>query len=169
MKKASDVLAKLLEENSRGKAHRYVSVFRDWRDVVGLSLADHSRVYEVRHESLFVEVDHNGWMQMLLLRKSRVLGNLRRKFPELEIRDIKVRVNPALGSEPDGSTADRAMGGDSSVGTGSAAPAGGRSPGESEQQREEKLERVLAGVPDESLRQRLRKLFESNLRNRRRP
>jgi len=171
MKKASEILAKLLDENSRGKAQSYASVFRDWRDVAGLSLADHSRVYEIRHNSLFVEVDHNGWMQMLFLRKGRILGNLQRKFPELEIRDIKVRISPTLGAAREqsqgASGAHEASGGAGEASAmqrgalaedsaGQAAPGGGE------------LEQVLAGVEDDSLRRRLRELFLSSLRSRRR-
>jgi hypothetical protein len=188
MRKASDILARLLDENSRGKGQSYASVFRNWRDVAGLSLADHSRVYEIRHHNLFVEVDHNGWMQTLLLRKSRILGTLQRKFPELEIRDIKVRINPSLGAVPDGTAA--AAGGTQArgreggpTGSGPTTPAEGGPPptaqraetapedpgGEPAQQGEEELESVLAGVRDESLKHRLKKLFLSSLRNRRRP
>ena len=100
MKRASDILAKLLDENSRAKAQSYSSVFGGWRDLAGLSLADHSRVYEIRHGNLFVEVDHNGWMQILQLRKPRILNRLRTRYPELGIRDLKVRVNPSMGPRP---------------------------------------------------------------------
>jgi hypothetical protein len=168
MKKASDILAKLLDANTRGKAQSYASVFRDWRDVAGLSLADHSRVYEIRHDNLFVEVDHNGWMQMLLLRKARILGNLQRKFPELEIRDIKIRVNPSLRTGPQEAEAPAGQA-QTPVGPETTAPPpAGVPPGDlTAAPGEAQLERVLAGVHQESLKRRLRQLFLSSLQSRR--
>jgi hypothetical protein len=135
--------------------------------VAGLSLADHSRVYEMRHHSLFVEVDHNGWMQILLLRKPRILGSLQRKFPELEIRDIKIRVNPALGAGPPEAEASSGEA-QTPAGAGTAeAPADGQPGNRTPAPGEAELERVLAGVEEESLKQRLRKLFLSSLQSRR--
>jgi hypothetical protein len=99
MKRAADILTRLLDEQNRDQAQSYDSAFRGWRDLAGISLAEHSRVYEIKYHNLFVEVDHNGWMQILMLRKRRILNKLRRILPELEIRDIKVRINPALALE----------------------------------------------------------------------
>jgi hypothetical protein len=151
MKKASEILSKLLDQNSRGKAQGYDSVFRDWRDLAGLSLADHSRVYEIRHQNLFVEVDHNGWMQMLLLRKGRILRQLSKKYPELGILDIKVRINTALSvgenHEPPPPSDQKAT---------RAPPAGN-----------EEVERIVSGVEQEPLKRHLKKLFLSSLRNQR--
>jgi hypothetical protein len=163
MKRASDILAKLLDENSRAKAQSYSSVFGGWRDLAGLSLADHSRVYEIRHDNLFVEVDHNGWMQILQLRKPRILNRLRTRYPELGIRDLKVRVNPSMGPRP-------AETGESARETGPAEPipavpavsppgGGGDTDGE--------VDRVVSGVSQETLKRQLRKLFLSSLDYRR--
>jgi hypothetical protein len=154
MRRASDILSKLLDENSRGKARGYASVFRDWRDLAGLSLADHSRVYEIKHNNLFVEVDHNGWMQILLLRKGRILRQLRGKFPELEIRDIKVRVNPSLALEQDDRQRESAEVTSVPV-------------TESPTSNEGEVERIVSRVEQESLKRQLKKLFLSSLKNKR--
>ena len=180
MRQAKEVLSKLLDENSRGKGASYSSVFRGWRDLAGLSLADHSRVYEIRHNNLFVEVDHNGWMQILLLRKARILSKLRNRYPELEIRDLKIRINPAMSpaGEPDPSEPARHAFDEAGlpveapgapveparVGQGPA----GSVPGPGAACHDEEVDRALCGVSQESLRRQLKKLFLSSLKDKRR-
>ncbi|MBN1836866.1 MAG: DUF721 domain-containing protein [Spirochaetales bacterium] len=167
MKRASDVLSKLLDENSRGKAQSYSSVFGGWRDLAGLSLAEHSRVYEIKHQNLFVEVDHNGWMQILFLRKTRILNKLRSRYPELEIQDLKVRINPGMsrsGSQESGSRPDERTRDDRAQAGGAPAATPADSPGGSSQ-----VDRVVSGVKQESLRSQLRRLFLSSLKDERKP
>jgi hypothetical protein len=60
---------------------------------VGESLAEHSRVYEVKNRNLFIEVDHPGWMQLLFMKRPQILRSVKRKYPALNIRDVKIRVN----------------------------------------------------------------------------
>jgi len=43
----------------------------------------------VKRGAVLVEVDHPGWLQMLQLKKSQLLKNIRKRYPELEIRDIR--------------------------------------------------------------------------------
>jgi predicted nucleic acid-binding Zn ribbon protein len=93
MKKAAEILARLLERHSP-EARPYSSLFGGWEQIVGDSLAEHSRVHELRQQNLFVDVDHPGWMQHLLLKKAAILARLRRQYPQLAIRDIKIRVVP---------------------------------------------------------------------------
>jgi len=94
MKKADEILARLLEKGPAG-APAFHSLFGGWQEIAGPSLAEHCRAYEVRHHSLLVEADHPGWMQLFLLQKKPVLARIRQRFPQLELRDIKVRVNAA--------------------------------------------------------------------------
>ena len=93
MKKASEILARILDEKGRENGTSYSSVFGGWPSIVGESLAEHSRVYEVRNRNLFVEVDHPGWMQLLLMKKPQILRSMKRKYSVLNIRDIKIKVN----------------------------------------------------------------------------
>jgi hypothetical protein len=94
MKKAAEILSRLLDKGPAG-AQPFHSLFGAWRDIAGESLAEHCRAFEVRHRSLLVEADHPGWMQLLLLQKKGILARIRQRFPQLELRDIKVRVSAA--------------------------------------------------------------------------
>jgi hypothetical protein len=97
MKKAAEILSRLLDKGPAG-AQPFHSLFGAWRDIAGESLAEHCRAYEVRHRSLLVEADHPGWMQLLLLQKKAILARIRQRFPQLELRDIKVRFSAATGA-----------------------------------------------------------------------
>jgi hypothetical protein len=99
MKKAEEILARLLEKGPAG-APAFHSLFGGWQEIAGPSLAEHCRAYEVRHHSLLVEADHPGWMQLFLLQKKPILARIRQRFPQLELRDIKVRVNAAGARRP---------------------------------------------------------------------
>jgi hypothetical protein len=83
-----------------------------------------------------LEADHPGWGQLMSMRKPAILKVLRERFPEMDLRDVRVVV-------------------------GSGAPAAPRppAPGGTEAQKEP-IDDVLARVPDEGLRRSLRALYE---------
>ena len=101
MKKAEEILARLLEKGPAG-APAFHSLFGGWQEIAGPSLAEHCRAYEVRHHSLLVEADHPGWMQLFLMQKKPILARIRQRFPQLDLRDIKVRVNAARAGQGSG-------------------------------------------------------------------
>lgn len=141
MKKAAEVLSRLLESSRAAEGSPAGSLFGQWQDIAGVSLAEHCRVVDVRHHSLFVEADHPGWMQLLLLSKKSLLAKLRQRYPQLEIRDIKARMTgerplpsppPAAGAAP------------------APSPSAGPDP---------EIEKAVAGVADQQLREKLRQLL----------
>ena len=150
MKKAAEVLARLLDKGPAG-ANPFSSLFGGWQDIAGVSLAEHCRAYEVRHHSLLVEADHPGWMQLLLMQKKVIIARIRQRFPELELRDIKVRVSP--GSRP-GSTPASTPG--SAPGSRPASTPGFIPGGPASAE----VEQALAAVGDPGLRERLRLLLQ---------
>jgi hypothetical protein len=152
MKKAAEILARLLERHSP-QAQPYSSLFGGWEQLVGDSLAEHSRVHELRQQNLIVDVDHPGWMQHLLLKKGAILAKLRRQFPQLAIRDIRVRVierevlrGALQNTEPE------------------AAPPGGESQQVAKASGE--VEQALSEVRDAGLKEKLRRLLLRSLQRR---
>jgi len=154
MKKAAEVLARLLDKGPAG-SNPFSSLFGGWQDIAGVSLAEHCRAYEVRHHSLLVEADHPGWMQLLLMQKKAILARIRQRFPQLELRDIKVRVSP--GSSP-GFTPGSSQGfaPDSTPGSTPASTPGFLPGGPASAE----VEQALAAVGDPGLRERLRLLLQ---------
>jgi len=152
MKKAAEILARLLEKGPAG-ASPFHSLFGGWQEIAGPSLAEHCRAYEVRHHSLLVEADHPGWMQLLLMQKKAILARVRQRFPQLELQDIKVRVGARQAA-----TAARAPA------QGQPAPQAGvnlpaaRQPAAAPSSAE--AEQALAEVGDPELREKLRLLLQ---------
>ena len=151
MKKADEILARVLDEKNRKLAQAYSSVFGTWEQIVGESLAEHSRIYEIEKGYLFIEVDHPGWMQLLLMKKARILRVLKRKFPAMDVKDISVKVNlrysDAIEAEADSPVEQKEN---------EFTEQGGR---------QEEIERILSSVSQVELKRRLKRLFLKSLEN----
>jgi hypothetical protein len=151
LKKAADILAKVLDDKNRKLAQTYSSIFGSWEQIVGQSLAEHSRIYEITNKSLFIEVDHPGWMQLLFMRKSQILRVVNRKFSPLDVNDIRIKVNLSYSNK---------------------LPEKGQAPivpleGEfavKEDQRQD-IDRILSSVNQEELKSRLKRLFLKSIEN----
>jgi hypothetical protein len=165
VKRAAEILARLLDKGPPG-ALPFPSLFGGWQEIAGPSLAEHCRAYEVRHRCLLVECDHPGWMQLLLIQKKPILAKIRQRFPQLGIRDLKVRVSQAGGARPASAapvgpqagpkpaTAAREPAAPAS-GQATAAPGAAVAPPASAE-----IQQALAGVGDPGLREKLRLLLQ---------
>jgi hypothetical protein len=94
MERAGDILKNLLGSRTAALAGRYHSLFSRWDDLVGDPLAGSSRVIELDQGKLLVAVDHPAALQMLHFREKRLLRVLKRRFPDLDIRFMRVIVLP---------------------------------------------------------------------------
>lgn len=171
MKRASDILGRLLDETADEQARSGSGVFRSWAKIVGSPLADHSRVYELQHGQLCVEVDHPGWLQVLLLRKTQILQGVGRAYPQLAVRGLRARVNPryAEGSPAPASRRSDQVGGEERVGrrspegtfagTDQPPPPPGPTPSTAPV-----VEQAVSAAGPEDLKARLRRLFAASLR-----
>jgi hypothetical protein len=158
VKRASDILARLLDEKTDEQARSGSGVFRSWTDIAGAPLSDHSRVYELQHDQLCVEVDHPGWLQVLLLRKKQILHRAARAYPQLKIRGLRARVNLSYG-EPRPATAGPASpGAPGRPQFPAAALPGVPGPQEAE------VEQAVSAAGSDDLKARLRRLFQASLR-----
>jgi hypothetical protein len=90
MKKAAEVLSQFLDQAQLEKARSYNSFFRSWRTIAGIDISSHSRIREIERKVLLIEADHPGWAQMIELRKRSLLREIKKRYPELEIAEIRV-------------------------------------------------------------------------------
>ena len=165
MKKAAEILARLLEKGPAG-APPFHALFGGWQEIAGPSLAEHCRAYEVRHHSLLVEADHPGWMQLLLMQKKAILARIHQRFPQLELRDIRVRVGgakpamaapkPAIAARQPAAAASAAPHSSTPRPEGSGPAAGQTAAAPSSAE----VEQALAAVGDPELREKLRLLLQ---------
>jgi hypothetical protein len=149
VKKAADILARVLDEKNRKLGQTYSSIFGAWSQIVGESLAEHSRIYEIANRHLFIEVDHPGWMQLLLMKKTQIIRAVKRRYPDMEIKELRVKVNlnySTMISEEAESRVDQNEGEYKTAG-----------------EQLEDLDRMLSSVSQEELKRRLRRLFLKSL------
>lgn len=94
MEKAGDILKNLSIFNSydENKAVTYSSMFSCWEKTAGKKLAEYSRIVDLNRKTLVVEVDHPAIIQLLQIRYREILQKIRKKYPELEIDDIRMFV-----------------------------------------------------------------------------
>jgi predicted nucleic acid-binding Zn ribbon protein len=69
---------------------RSETIYSCWNEIAGKEIADYSRVVDIKKEVIYVETDHPGWIQIINLKKDHILKKIKEKFPEKEIREIKV-------------------------------------------------------------------------------
>jgi hypothetical protein len=91
---ASEIVSSLFSSISGERLKEANEFFGSWKALVGDKIAAHSRVVDVDKGVVIVEVDHPGWNQQLSFIKKRVLAELGRKFPDLGIISMTVRVRP---------------------------------------------------------------------------
>jgi len=89
-KGASEILKKYFDIHQIETAGDYHTFFSSWKEIVGLDLFAHSNPVDIQNNTLLIEADHPGWMQMLNLRKSEILRTIRQKFPQLQIRRLRI-------------------------------------------------------------------------------
>jgi hypothetical protein len=100
LRKAEDLVQRFLDSIGHSDGSTYVSLFGSWTPIVGERLSAHSQPVDLRGHTLIVEADHPGWVQMVMMRRGRIIGELSRRFPELGITGLAVRVADRPGREP---------------------------------------------------------------------
>jgi hypothetical protein len=99
IKSVSDLISTFFDRDMAAKGESYGNFRSAWSGIAGERLADHSQPVDIRHGVLIVETEHQGWTQLLMFQQERMLEEIRRRFPELEIRSIAWRLaqTPAAG------------------------------------------------------------------------
>ena len=115
-RRAGDILKSLMDRIGATEGSAYVELFSSWREIVGERLADHSEPIDVRGTALVVQADHPGWVQMVMMKRRRIIAEVSRRYPTIPITGLHVRVRgdgagePAIGEpgagEPSSDTAE---------------------------------------------------------------
>ena len=93
MEKAGDIFRTLLDRRLVEKGQQYAAFFGSWEQIAGEHLAAHSEIKDIRNGVVVVEADHPGWIQLLQLRQHTLLDALRRRFPDLGIRSLRLQLH----------------------------------------------------------------------------
>jgi len=89
-KGAAEILQNYFNAHQIEMAGEYHSFFSSWKDLAGIDLAAHSKPRDIKNDVLIVEADHPGWMQMITMKKREILREVRRRFPQIRIKDVRV-------------------------------------------------------------------------------
>ena len=89
MKKAGDLLKEFFD-NLGISAEKTENIYSCWSEIAGKDIGDNSRVIDIKKETISVEADHPGWIQIINLQKEQILKNIKERFPDKEIKEIKV-------------------------------------------------------------------------------
>ena len=89
MKKAGDLLKEFFD-NLGISAEKAENIYSSWKEIAGKEIGDNSGVVNIKKGIIIVEVDHPGWIQIINLKKEQILTKINKKFPEKEIKEIKV-------------------------------------------------------------------------------
>jgi len=100
---AAELIAAIISPQAAEAAGTWSRVLGTWPRLAGERAAAHSRITDIENHFVLVEADHPGWIQLLQFRQSDILENIRKKFPELDIRGIQFRLARKKGSPGAGS------------------------------------------------------------------
>ena len=89
MKKAGDILGDYMRNFHTNIETGYSSVFKSWSKIAGEDMVSHSSVKDLTNGILLIEADHPGWIQLLQMRKKKILKNIHKFYPELEVINIR--------------------------------------------------------------------------------
>ena len=107
MKKASELIQSFYSQLQINDSKGYGSFFSSWDTIVGMDLSCHCKPGNLKKGLLIIYVDHPGWHQKFLLSEKRILGELKHRFPDLEIRrlayqyqeNLEIIEKPAISAE----------------------------------------------------------------------
>ena len=61
-----------------------------WQEIVGDRLYPHVKIVEIKIHTLLLKADHPTWAQLAMMQHKRIIGELNRRYPSLEIKAIQV-------------------------------------------------------------------------------
>jgi len=76
------------------------SILGAWNEIVGESVAAHSRPRAIRNRILFIDVAHPTWMQQLQFLKPTLLEKINTFLGESLIQDIRFKLGETLSNVP---------------------------------------------------------------------
>jgi predicted nucleic acid-binding Zn ribbon protein len=92
MRRIGDLLREFLRDRGWLGQDPSAVIFLQWQTVAGEAFGGHSRPVEIEDGTLIVEVDHPGWLQLLLMKKVSLLAAVQEAAPGAGVRDLSLRL-----------------------------------------------------------------------------
>ena len=88
--RAGDVLKNLFDRLLPEDADGYTRFFSGWAKIAGAETAMHVYPRDIVNNVLILETDHPGWSQQIRMRQEGLIKTIRSKYPDLDIKRIRV-------------------------------------------------------------------------------
>jgi len=56
----------------------------------------HSIPIDIKNSSLFIEVDHSGWLQLFQMNGFHIIKKIKSMYPELDINSLKYKIKAKI-------------------------------------------------------------------------
>lgn len=100
-KKASarvgEILPRVLELMGLDDKFEEARLIQGWAEVVGPVIANKSRPRVLRDGILFIEVENSVWMQELWFHQRQIIERLKKEFPKVEVKGIRLEIEKENG------------------------------------------------------------------------
>ncbi len=93
---AKDLIARFIDSIGIRDEKGIVPFVRSWPEIVGPDLAAHSQVLDIRNGAVLVGLDHPAWLQRMHMERRRIVRQVQRRFPSLEIRYLHMTIVDVL-------------------------------------------------------------------------
>lgn len=91
MRSAKELIEVIFDRETSEQAAYYSKLFTQWENIVGSREAAHSKIIDLRQKMLIVETDSSSWLQILELKSSKILADVKKAFPELNIEGVSFK------------------------------------------------------------------------------
>lgn len=88
----ADILKHQLSGLSGGRLDTIIELQKKWHDIVGKSIAEHSRVLFIKNKCLHVGVENSAWLNELTLIKDSLLKKITHIKTDGSIMDLKLKI-----------------------------------------------------------------------------
>jgi len=98
VKSLAELLPEIIESIEQPKDEAMTVLCGAWEKLVGPQVAQFSRPVDLRDRTLYVFVNHPGWISELERLKRPLLQKIQQHYRELEIRRLRFEYNAELGA-----------------------------------------------------------------------
>jgi predicted nucleic acid-binding Zn ribbon protein len=90
--RVGEILPRVLELMGLDDRFEEARLIQGWAEVVGPVIANKSRPRVLRDGILFIEVENSVWMQELWFRQRQIIECLKKEFPKVEVKGIRLEI-----------------------------------------------------------------------------
>ena len=95
---AGELIKSLIDKLLPSGKHEHFRLSAGWEEIAGTEVAMHVFPRDIEGGILILETDHPGWSQKIMMTQGYLLRKIQKKYPQLEVKKIKVFVGDGCGN-----------------------------------------------------------------------